>query len=161
MTESLADAPATYRVVSEPSGSVYLALLAFAERHSSRFTLVWQRRLTFAAGAWAIKDALVPFQEKAMDTSEWPGTTLIGGTAIVRRYRFSPEATEVLAAAERLYAWRAPERPEDLACYGADGNWWLASVAHEGMACLRLERDELSLLRTEVPGLELIPLATT
>lgn len=43
-------------------------------------------------------------------------------------------ALAVLKAAPGLYAWQAPDRPEDLAFYDAGGEVWLGSVAYERMA---------------------------
>jgi hypothetical protein len=147
----------SHAIVSEPAGDVYLSLLAFAERHSSRFSLVWRRGLKLDADAEAIKAALKPFQEKAVETSEWPGTQLIGQSAMVRMYRFAPESTRMLAAANRLFAWQSPARPEDLAFYTADGRCWFGSIAHEREAFVVLDAADLSALCAAVPGLQLAP----
>ena len=142
-------------ILSEPSGPVYGALLAFAEQRSSLFSLVWRRQLAFDASADALAASLRPHLDNERETSEWPGTELLGHTAIVRRYRFSPESTRVLASAERLYAWLAPDRPEDLAFYTNEGRCWLGSIAHERDAYVDLDPAELELLRAAVPGLDI------
>src|SRR6476660_7372521 len=110
----------SHDILSEPADDVYLALLAFAEHHSDLISLVWRRQLTFDASAAAIELELRPFLVRKVETSEWPGTRLIGHSAVVRTYRVSPECTQVLASARRLYAWLSPRRPEDLAFYTGD-----------------------------------------
>jgi len=140
-------------IPSEPAGEVYLSLLEFAEQQDARFSLVWRQQAPLGAGAYALKRVLRPFMERQVRTAEWPGTRLIGHTAMVRIYRLVPEAARVLAEAGRLFAWRAPERPEDLAFYSADGRCWLASIAHERQAYVTLDDAGLAALRAAVPGL--------
>jgi hypothetical protein len=147
--------PESIDVAVEPAGAVYLALLALAERRGSQFSLAWRRQLSFDENAARIEAALRPFLVSTIETSEWPGTTLIGHSGIVRTYRLAPQSTRVLAAAERLFAWLAPARPEDLAFYTADGRCWLGSIAHERDAFVRLEANDLNALGAAVPGLEL------
>ena len=142
-------------ILSEPVGETYRRLLVFAEEHSSHFSLAWRRQLTFDASAAAVQEALGPFVEREQYTSQWPGTQLIGHSAIVRTYRMSPPCTQILADAGGLYAWLAPARPEDLAFYTADGACWLGSIAHEKDAWVDLERTALSRLRAVVPELQL------
>ena len=142
-------------IVSEPSGPVYRSLLAFAEERSSLFSLVWRRQLAFDASADALAASLRPHLDSETETSAWPGTELLGHTAIVRRYRFSSDSRRLLASAERLYAWLAPQRPEDLAFYTKAGRCWLGSIAHERDAYVDLEPAELELLRAAVPGLDI------
>jgi hypothetical protein len=142
-------------VRSEPAGATYLALLAFAERHSRTFSLAWRKQLRFDDSARRLEKALQPFLEVQRESDNWPGTTLIGHTAIVRFYRLDPDSSKVLARAGRLYAWLAPERPEDLAFYTAAGRWWFASVAHERDAFVESEAVDVAELTAAVPGLQL------
>jgi hypothetical protein len=142
-------------ILSEPAGDVYRSLLVFAAQQSSLFSLVWRRQLKFDATANAIEAALRPDLESEKETREWPGTELIGHTAIVRRYRLSTDSVAILASAERLYGWLAPERPEDLAFYREDSRCWLASIAHERDAYVDVDADELEALRAGVPGLRI------
>ena len=144
-----------HNILSEPSGPVYRSLLAFAAQRSSLFSLVWRRQLAFDASADALATSLRPHLDNEKETSEWPGTELLGHTAIVRRYRLSPESTSLLASAESLYAWLAPQRPEDLAFYTSEGRCWLGSIAHERDAYVDLDPAEFELLRAAVPGLDI------
>lgn len=144
-------------IVAEPVGPVYVALLAFAENRSARFSLVWRHQLLFDDSAAALAAELRPFLVEANETSEWPGTTLFGHQATVRLYSCSSESTRVLALAGGLFAWESPARPEDLAFYAPDGRCWLGSTAHERDAFVVLEVEDLNALRAQVPGLKLKP----
>ena len=146
----------TLRAVrSEPAGSTYLDLLAFAERHSGTFSLAWRKQLRFDDSARRLQKALQPFLDAQRESDNWPGTTLIGHTAIVRFYRLGPDSSKILAGAGRLYAWLAPHRPEDLAFYTAGGRWWFASVAHEREAFVDSDAVNVAELAAAVPGLQL------
>jgi hypothetical protein len=145
----------TRTILSEPTGETYRRLLAFAEDHSAHFSLVWRRQLAFDDKAAAIEQTLAPFLAREQHTSEWPGTVLLGHSAIVRTYRVSPGCTQILANAGRLYAWLAPSRPEDLAFYTGHDRCWLGSIAHEKDAFVDLEPAALRRFRAAVPELRL------
>lgn len=147
--------PNSHNFLSEPVDDVYRTLLAFAETHSERFSLTWQRQLAFDAAAASIEVELKPFLIEEVETSAWPGTELLGPTAVVRTYRVLPKSIEVLVGAGGLYAWQSPQRPEDLAFYTADGRCWLGSTAHERDGFVILDSSGLTDLRAAVPGLEL------
>jgi len=142
-------------IISEPSGSIYLALLRFAEHSESLFSLAWRHQLHFADSASAIEVALRPFLQNETETSEWPGTKLSGSLAIIRTYYARAGATDLLASAGQLYAWQAPNRPEDLTFYTADGRCWLASISHERDAFLMQGVIDLRALTDAVPDLHL------
>ena len=142
-------------VLSEPAGPAYLRLLAFAESRATTFSLVWREQLDFARSAESVDASLRPFLEREVRTSKWPGTRLIGHFAIVRFYRVTPVSVEIIARASGLYAWVAPQLPEDLAFYAADGGCWLWSVAHERDSFVALDPKDLKALRAAVPTLDL------
>ena len=145
------------RIVEEPKGPMYEALLRFALRHDCLFSLVWRDQSVFAGSATAIAKTLRPALVRQTRTDEWPGTTLIGHFAIVRLYRLTATTLSMLAPADRLYAWIAPDRPEDLALYTSDGAAWLASVAHERNAFIYPDAVDLRRLAADVAGLRLVP----
>jgi hypothetical protein len=147
--------PPTFDIVIEPAGETYRAVVAFATRLSSSFSLVWRHQLSFDASAAAVERELRPFLFEEIETSEWPGTTLIGHSATVRTYRLSAGSARALATARGLFDWQAPARPEDLAFYAADGRCWLGSIAHERDAFIALAAHDLAALRTAVPQLKL------
>lgn len=144
------------RIVEEPKGPMYEALLRFALRHDCLFSLVWRDQSAFAVSAAAIAKNLRPALVRQTRTDEWPGTTLIGHFAIVRLYRLTATTLSMLAPADRLYAWIAPDRPEDLALYTSDGAPWLASVAHERNAFVYPDSVDLRRLAADVAGLRLV-----
>jgi hypothetical protein len=144
-------------IVEEPTGQTYLALLHFAVKHSTLFSLVWRDQLDFGPAAIAVADKLRPNLVSERYTDEWPGTQLFGHSATVRFYRMSPAAMPTLAEAERLYAWTAPERPEDLAFYVSADNPWLGSISHEQEAFVYRNAVDLQKLSADVHGLKLEP----
>ncbi len=142
-------------IVEEPKAETYVALLRFALRHNSLFSLVWREQLEFARSATAIAETLRPDLVREKRTGEWPGTQLFGHFATVRVYRMSPPAFSTLAAAGGLYAWAAPGRPEDLAFYLGEDTPWLGSIAHEHDAFVYPQAIDLQELSAHVQGLRL------
>ena len=122
----------TLDILAEPAGDAYARLIDLATCYCERFSLIWR------AGELcepAIEIELAPHLVSEERVVEWPGTKLLGGPpAIMRTYQLSTLSSRVLKAANRLYAWQHPERPEDLALYTASGQLWLGSIAHEGDA---------------------------
>lgn len=141
--------------IVEPSGEVYRALLAFAEQTGSLFSLVWRDQFDFSEPAYAVEQALAPELVSSTSTDSWPGTRLLGHKATVNLYKMSPSALKVLAAPGRLYAWKAPNYPEDLAFYAAPGCPWLGSIAHERDAFLYPGQIDVPTVLNAVPGLAL------
>lgn len=140
-------------IVREPKGRTYRSLLRLASLRASHFALVWNPQLAFDARSAAFAMALQPFLSDESVTSEWPGTKLLGATALVRRYVLNERSVRHLASPGRLFAWRAPSLPEDLAFFTAAGECWLASISHERDAWLYEPPDVLPGLLQEVPGL--------
>jgi hypothetical protein len=143
------------RIAVEPAGATYVALIRFAEAEVNTFSLAWRHQLKFDTAAHETKVALKPSLMRQHVTDEWPGTRLVGHSAIVRFYRMSPAARGVLEAAQRLYGWRAPSRPEDLAFYTTAGRCWLGSIAHERDAFVDADAIDIPRLVAAVPGLQL------
>ncbi|HET9253051.1 MAG TPA: hypothetical protein VFP58_13140 [Candidatus Eisenbacteria bacterium] len=146
----------TLDLVTEPRGQAYAGMLELASEACASFSLVWRDQLSFHASAQAIAADLAPFLVRQERTAEWPGTQLLGHLATVRHYRLEPESLRVLKTAEGLYAWHAPELPEDLALYTPDGMAWLTSIAHERDAWF-LDAPELeTLLRERLPRIHVV-----
>lgn len=118
-------------IAKEPAGSVYRALLDFALGNGSLFSLTWRDRTAYGPEAEAIGIALNPDLVAESRTDRWPGTRLLQPEAVVRIYRMSSHSRDLLANAERLFAWDAPSRPEDLAFYTPGRDPWLGSIAHD------------------------------
>lgn len=141
-------------IIDDPSGETYRRLVDFACARCRSFSLVWRDGMKFRRSARDVEERLSPFLLKEARSSEWPGTQLFSGTARVRHYRVSRDSAVVLREAGSLYAWLAPERPEDLAFYTQDGTCLLGSVAHESDGFIdssMISKDELE---AAVPGLQ-------
>jgi hypothetical protein len=147
---------ATINVVAEPVGPVYKQLLDLATEVCGSFSLAWRDQLKFSRSADAIRDALSPYLLRDERTDEWPGTKLMGHLANVRHYRVEGGAMRVLEAATGLYAWLAPDHPEDLVFYATDGTVWLGSIAHEKDAWFVGWPGVEAALRKRIPSLQLV-----
>ena len=141
-------------ITEEPVGSVYLALLAFAVGQRSLFSLVWNDQLQFTPAAAAIASELESQLVSETRGGEWPGTKLLGPSATIRVYRLNASSSSTLAKAPGLFAWRSPDRPEDLALYTSDGSPWLGSIAHEADAFMYAGAIDIEELRRQVPDLQ-------
>lgn len=116
----------------EPTGAAYTELLTLLARHCQTFSLVVIPSIVLRSAASGVLARLEPYLQTAEETTEWPGTQLLGHSARIYRYRLDPNSLAILLdAAPGLYAWRQPDLPEDLAVYDADGRVWLGSIAHE------------------------------
>jgi len=141
-------------VYEEPNREQYAGILKFACDLGGSFSLVWQDQLSFDDSATLVQRALEPHLLRESRTSTWPGTctTCI---ATVRFYPVNPDTICVLGEAHGILAWRAPDRPEDLAIYDSEGHCWLESTAHEGDMFVNLSEHQLARLRGRVPNLKL------
>ena len=140
-------------IVREPRAGVYRALLAHALSRATHFSLVWREQLSFENSADLVAASLKPFLADESVTDEWPGTKLFGSSALVRRYTLSPSSLAFLQQPGRLFAWRAPSLPEDLAFYLPSGSCWLGSISHERDAWINEPTGALPALLHAVPGL--------
>jgi hypothetical protein len=88
------------------------------------------------------------------ESSEWPGTKLLRGTARLLRYSLLADSGSILARlVSGLYDWRQPSMPEDLCLIRQSGEPWLVTISHERDAYLRMESDEWGSLVAEISGL--------
>ncbi|WP_165250392.1 hypothetical protein [Paludisphaera soli] len=92
----------------------------------------------FRTAARELARRLQPWLCYERHAHEWPGTKLLGGKARVRCYTITKASIEIVAKADKLYAWISPNLPEHLALYRRDGMGWLASTSHEGEGWLDL-----------------------
>ena len=118
------------------TGNVYLGLLELARHTESLVGLVWREQLKFSPSALQIAADLKPSLVEERLTDEWPGTRLFGSQACYRQYRCDERSLPILAGAERLDGWLAPDFPEDMNCTLPTGECWLISVAHESSCWL-------------------------
>ncbi len=143
-------------IVNEPTGATYRSILRLASDVCASFSLVWSDQLEFGSSAHQVAEALRPLLIREARTVEWPGMRLLGHQATIRHYRLNADAIRVLGRAWRLYGWRAPDFPEDLAFYTIDGAVWLGSIARERCAWIENGPNVETKVRTHVPGLEVV-----
>ena len=127
----------------------YEALLHDLIRHEDWFGLVW--RDSCKAGPGTLEETLAPLLLEERWTDRWPGTRIgppIGTPDTqtkkfwtrVCTYHADERALEPLLAVESLFHWCQPDWPEDL-FFGSDRHGIaLATIAHEGDACLLRQR---------------------
>jgi hypothetical protein len=142
-------------IVTEPVGQTYIDLLEFAAARCASFSLVWQEEFRFEQSALQLADALKPFLLSEVMTDEWPGTQLLGHQAIVRQYRATDNAIDILCSVDGLYSWLEPSYPEDLAFYSSGNIEWLASISHEHEAWFLDESLSLDEVYSHVSGIEI------
>lgn len=146
------DARRTYDLAEEPRGDDYRALLAEGVRRCVRASLIQRREVGFDADAQSVLHRLAPSLRDEREVSEWPGTQLLGGTALLREYALSKMVAAALGElVDGLFAWRQPSRPEDLVLWRSDGEAWLVTIAHEGDGYLRLTPAEARDLAARLP----------
>jgi hypothetical protein len=134
-----------YRIVSEPRGPAFEALLTYCAATGSHCSLVdtlshsRKRRPAHAQ----FFDRAAPFLIAVEEVDRWPGGGVTKGSVPLLKYRLGAGLIDLLIAqAKGLYAFHYPKLPEDLAVYRADGSVLLASVAHEHLGWMYLTADE-------------------
>jgi hypothetical protein len=147
-----------YNLTDEPSGPVYRRLLEISTAYCGTFLLVKRHTIAMDETAESALEALRPFIKEVHESSEWPGTQLLGGTATVYQYHLSEKAVVLLGEmAQGLFSWVQPYLPEDLCLLRANGEPWIVSISHESDGYLKLSASEKEALTQKVPDLRLEP----
>lgn len=118
-------------------------ILGFCSNYCSSGSLVIRDVPREETQEWlSLLNVLQPYVFKQEDVTEWPGTKLLEGNAILFRFRFNLEsASRLRLHASSLFDFIEPY-PEDLCLYRADGSPLLISIAHERDAYLELSQGE-------------------
>src|SRR5882724_9595680 len=95
-------------IIKEPSDQVYSALITFAATRCKFFSFAWRNQLRFDVSAHEIARMLEPDLICQTTANEWPGTQLIGTSAIVRYYNVTSHSMQVLQTVNGLYKWLCP-----------------------------------------------------
>ncbi len=143
-----------YRIVSEPRGPAYEALVHYCVAAGSSCTLA-DLFSSSRAGRQARADFLgqaLPCLETTIAAERWPlGEPETGdpkSPTPLWRFALTERLTPVLLSGpRRLYGWKAPRFPEDLAVYRKDGSVLLGAVAHEHIGWLNLSSEEAADVR--------------
>jgi hypothetical protein len=149
----MSDQRSTFTVTAELRGSLYIAVLREALHHCSRFSLVERTMPVPGKSVAATSAQLSAYLLQERSVSEWPGTRLLRGSAILREYALSEASVEQLGAVEGIYDWRHPDRPEDLILWRNAAEPWLVTIAHERDAYFKLTPGERQALVDKLPGL--------
>jgi hypothetical protein len=138
----------------EPRGDVYRAILRASLHYCSRFSVVQGTGRSIHDSAKLVLLQLSPHLVKEQTVSEWPGTRLLKGTAILRQYELCEDSVTTLErTAQGLYEWCQPERPEDLVFWRPSNEPWLVTIAHEQDAYFDVTSNELESLVHAIPDL--------
>lgn len=78
----------------------------------------------------------------AMETPQWPGTRIIGGTAKVVWFPVSYHTERAMRSVGKFWNWIQPDIPEDLCLWNSRLEWVVGSVAHEQMCFINLESQD-------------------
>lgn len=141
-------------VAREPKGVLYRGLLGEALRYCDRFSLVQRSECIIDESAKALLLELAPHLRQERTVSEWPGTKLLGGTASLFEYELCEASAAILGrAADGLYDWCQPGKPEDLVLWRASDGPWLVSIAHERDAYFEISSTERDELLQSIPAL--------
>lgn len=142
-----------YFLEAEPAGAIYSEVLALAAERCVTFCLTWRDEISYDPSADELARALKPFIIREERTDRWPGTILMGSLATVRHYHLTPDSLRPLQGPASLYAWRAPQLPEDIAFYTAGRVVWLTTMSREGYAWFDATVQSEEELRRRIPGL--------
>lgn len=156
-----------YSLTKEPQGEDYRKLLGLALRFCETFSLVLspgestqKPRVQLQEEGRRVLDSLAPSLLSKEKVYSWPGTEILGqqrDRASLYTYRLSPESLEILTTTSKgLYDWQQSRLPEDPCFYLPGGEVWLATIAHEGDAFIRLTSEMKLLIDRELPQLELV-----
>lgn len=147
----------SYTVMHEPRAEQYRAILGEALRHCDRFSLVQRSDGITDESATRLLSELRPYLRQERSVSEWPGTTLLGGWAMLREYDLLGATVAILEqAAEGLYDWCQPSKPEDLVFWRPSNGPWLVTVAHERDAYFEITPAEREELLHAIPSLSTV-----
>lgn len=107
----------------------------------------------------AVLAELEPHVTDVQKATEWPGTTLVGHAATVRRIEYGADVEKTMRhAARSLFDWMEPELPEDPCFLREDGSPWLTTISHEGAAWLTLSARERDRVGRHLPLVDLVHL---
>lgn len=123
-----------YNVVSEPCGDQYIHLIDFAIANSDAFMLVYPFRHNHTSndGMEFMSIQLQTHRLLSRESNSWTVTSSTDSQIKnrIEIYAAEDSTREFLLQPGRLYAWKPPEFPMDLAFF-INGKCWMASCAHE------------------------------
>lgn len=153
---------ASYRIVSEPRGRSYEALIRYCVTEGETCTVA-DLFPKSRAGRQARADFLSRAEPNISSielAQRWPlgepQTGYSGKSVPLWRFVLTDPVLDFLLSGPRgLYGWESPKFPEDLAIYRANGSVLLGTVAHEHIGWMNLSRQEASDARLGLVELQL------
>lgn len=143
-----------WNLVEEPRGQTYRSLIRYAARACSTAILVVRDNQGSNELTKIALDRLRPHLLNESRESRWPGTELLGATALVCRYSLNSECVEVIAElVDGLYDWRQPRMPEDLCLLRNSDEPWLVTISHERDAYLKVSNEEWQAISEQATGI--------
>ncbi len=139
----------------EPKGNIYRELLVYALSECKYFSFVTNKnKELFSSTEKKVLEELIPYLVRLEMRSEWPGTILLKGEALVYTYIFVQESAKILKnSATGLYQWQEPHLPDDLCFLRSDESPWLVTTAHESDSYFMLSDHEVYRLLEALPSL--------
>ena len=146
-----------YTLVSEPKGATYTRLVEHCSSYSSSASLIVRNGLGISDRGQRLLDSLGPSVISSERRSEWPGTVLLSGDALVVTIQLDGSAVDALRlGADRLFGWIQPDLPEDLSFIRTDGSPFLVTICHESDAYLEADEFEVSQFKQQFPNVPLL-----
>jgi hypothetical protein len=130
-------------LVDEPTGDDYRALLRCARPQCDTAVLSIDTTREMGAPGHDVVARLAAFLRSEATS---------GGVRRLR-YQLTNACIDVLDEAPGLFAWRQPDRPENLCLLRRDGSPWMVSIAEERIGYVELAPFEKLLLGRGAPGL--------
>lgn len=133
----------TYDLVDEPTGDDYRALLLCARSQCDTVVLSVDSERELDPAGQVVLDRLATGLRSDTENGS------------IRRLRFelTQGCVDVLGEAPGLFAWRQPQRPENLCLLRPDGSPWIVSIAAERIGYVEFTPFEKLLLGRAAPGL--------
>ena len=132
-----------FTFLEESSGPEYRFLIDCALIECKYALLVIRDTMKLNSKGGGILEKLLPFLESKEQSSEWPGTQLIGRKATVFRFILGPDLAAIMKTeVNRLYQWQQPDFPKDLCFLRNDKSPWLVTIVHEKEGYFILSAEE-------------------
>lgn len=148
----MGDKMVNYEIVENPSGDTYRHLIQMLCQHSDRFYFITRKELKYNK---KILKQFNPFIIEKYKTKEWANTITLGPAATVYVIDVNEDTCRLLQnLAQSLYAWQAPELPEDLTFIKNDFEWFTCTT-HEEFAMFSIRSEFYLNLVKQLPGLKL------
>lgn len=143
-----------YTLVHEPRGELYSKLLFYSLKICNSFILVIRPTVAIKNSAKNVIDELKPYLIEKSAQSEWPGTKLIDGEALVYYFQLNEGSVKyLLHISESLYSWLHPDLPEDLCLLRPDKTPWLVTIPYERDGYFEITEEERGELQESIPEL--------